>query len=250
MNKITSIILTLLTVGCANYSNNQAESNSIDKQELKNEITIDSVIVEEKELKDICFVIYKSTFPKIKGLLDKNFENQLNDIFSKNFNSYIDNAEKEYGGCLDTENTDEYSMENIPAAAGSRFEVLTKNDSIISVVQFMTAEVGHGGNAWIPSSISLTADVKNKIIYGNKEFKIDRNKTDHLNTKIKTYFDKLFPDQKKSNGIDYPLIKTSDDINKLSFGLRNDSLVLIIQAYPTGHYSYTTYIIPIDQVKQ
>jgi len=250
MNKITSIILTLLSVGCVNYSNNNPSgSNSTDKQELKNEITIDSVIVEEKELKDICFVIYKSTFPKITGLLDKEFENQLNDIFSKNFNSYIENAKKEYGGCLDTEDTDEYSVADIPAAAGSGFEVLTKSDSIISIVQYMNAEIGHGGNAWIPSSITLTADFKNKIIYGKKEFNIDRNKTDYLNAKIKTFFDKLFPHEKKYNNINYPLLKTSDDFDKLSFGIRNDSLILIIQAYPTYHYSYGTYTIPIDHVK-
>ena len=249
MNKTTSIILALLTVGCANYSNNPPDSNLLEKQEIKNEIAIDSVIFEEKEMKEICFVIYKSFFPRITGLPDKDFENKLNNFLSNNFNSYIEDAKKAYGDCLDIEDTNEYSSVNLPAAAGISFEVLTKSDSIISIVQYMYLEHGHGSNLWTPSSIALTADFKNKIIYGKQEFNIERYKTDYINTNIKVFFDKLFSEDKKNNTINYPLIEKSDDFNELSFGLRNDSLMLIIQAEPTAHYSYGTYIIPIGKVK-
>ncbi len=244
MNKITSIIVVLLIVGCDSFTNNSTESNSTGKQGLINHIRVDSVIVEEKELKDSCFVIERSTFPKITGIIDKDFENKLNDIFKNNFYSYIKNAKKEYGGCLEIEFPDEYLV-NLPATAVSSFKVLTKNDSIISVVQYMISGVGHGGNAWEPSSTGLTADFKNKIIYGKKEFKIDRDKIEYLNIKIRDFFDNLFPGS--NEGI-YPFIQTNDDFNKLVFGLRNDSLMLIIQAYPAEHYTYSTYIVPIDQM--
>jgi hypothetical protein len=244
MNRLV-IFLIVLTISCANSINDTTEGISKKNEELINKFIIDTLVINKDESKDICFVIDESTIPKIKGLVDKSFENKLNQIFKNKFDSHIKGAKKEYGGCGKTGDieTDDFSL---PNSAGSFFEVLKKSDSIISIVQFMFAYVGNGGNARVYSSTTLTANLKTKIIYSNKEFKVDWKNRDYLNTRIKIFFDELFASEE--NTIRYPFIKTNDDFNGLNFGIRNDSLILIIEANPSYSAAYGTYIIPIDLI--
>lgn len=247
MKSTIPIIMALLTIACTNDTNDTATYNSQEQQDRTQEISIDSVIVKEQAFKERFFLIRRSTFPKISGLTDHNFENKVNEIFSNNINSFIENKRQELGLPVAPPTDKENNMYDIPASVTCSFEVLTKSDSLISVVQYFTEQVGHGGNSWTSSSFALTFDFKNKVIYQKKEFKIDKQKTNYLNSKIKTFFDNLFPEEKINSAINYPFIKTSNDFDKLNFGIRNDSLILIIQAYPTAHYSYSTYIIPIEK---
>ena len=75
-----------------------------------------------------------------------------------------------------------------------------------------------------------------------------RDKTSYLNAKIKAFFDELFPSEAEDGSIDYPIIKTKSDFEGLNFAVRNDSLMLILEAYPSGYFSYMTYIVPIEKM--
>jgi hypothetical protein len=245
MNRLF-IFFVVSIVSCANSTSDKTEGISKNNLELINKFDIDTLVINEDEYKDICFVIDESNIPKIKGLVDKTFENKLNQIFKNNFDSHIKEAKKEYGDCIETDDIETYEFNNIPNSAGSLFEVLNKSDSIISIVQFMFAYVGNGGNARVYSSTTLTANLNTKIIYSNKEFKVDWKNKDYLNTRIKIFFDKL--NASEENNILYPYIKTNDDFNRLNFGIRNDSLMLITEANPSYSATYGTYIIPIDLI--
>ena len=56
-----------------------------------------------------------------------------------------------------------------------------------------------------------------------------------------------FNQSEKNNEINYPHIETQMEFDNLNFGIRNDSIMLVIEAYPLAHNSYGTYIIPIDK---
>ncbi len=77
MKYLTLILLTILISG---YGKSPVKNthNQLTR-ELSNSILIDSVKIKRIELKDICFIIGESTYPKITGLKDKAFQKQLND---------------------------------------------------------------------------------------------------------------------------------------------------------------------------
>jgi len=65
-----------------------------------------------------------------------------------------------------------------------------------------------------------------------------------IKSKVHEYFYNLF--HKEYNKINYPTIEAYENCN---FGIRNDSVVLVIDAFPTSHASYQTYLIPIEKYK-
>ena len=233
-------------LGCGNANINN--SNDVVAKRNSNSIVIDTIMIEEHDLKDVLFRIEESKLPKINGLSNKIYENQLNDIFSINFNLYVDSVKLERG--RPHGEYDELSPSSIPASVNSSFEVLTLNDSLISIVQFFVTFVGGGGNSWLPSSKVINCDLKNRSIFKNSDFGFTYNNIDLINNRIKEYYDKTFPEDKKSNTITYPLIKNKTEFVNLNFGLRNDSIMLVMEAYPLAHFSYGTYIIPIDNWKK
>jgi hypothetical protein len=271
MKKSTLIFLAFLVAACGNSTHEpledtpaeglaadsvvvqativEAEANqSEDPPKISYRYAVDSVVVAKAAQEDICFLIDRSTYPKISGLADQQFQARLNTMLRRNFNAHVSLAKKEFGGCPEEEEEEEYA-DIFPSASGD-FSILTMNDSMLSIVQYMFTTVGYGGNSWTPSSFALTADVENNIVYGNKEFRMDRTQAGYLNSKIKVFFDQLFPYDAEQDRINYPLIKTRSDFDKLDFALRNDSVMLIIESYPTGHFSYSTYIIPIDKYER
>ncbi len=134
----------------------------------------------------------------------------------------------------------------MPAFANSSFEILTDNDSVISIVQYFLTVPPGGNNARHATSIATNCDFKNRIVLDNSDMGMSFEKIDLINKRIKEYFDLQFP----GRGIMYPTIGDKAEFNNLYFGLRNDSVMLVIEAYPTDHFSYGTYIIPIDKWKK
>jgi hypothetical protein len=273
MNKLAYVVLTALTAACANSASPITENVATSEPEADTAavviaeglhaaigipdeedtaIRIDSVVVERKAQEDICFQVERSTYPKISGLVDQRFEERLNQILRRNFNAHVNLAKKEFGGCPEADEEEDEDEEddyaNIYPSASGNFEVLTRNDSMVSIVQYMLSTVGYGGNSWTPSSYTLTADVKRNIVYGMKEFQMDRGKRSYLNSKIKAFFAEQFSHEAEQGSLNYPLIKTNRDFDALNFAVRNDSLMLVIAAYPSGHFSHDIYIIPIEKM--
>jgi len=219
-------------------------------------VLIDTVIVDETVLDTLCFTINESSYPKVTGLGDKKFEDLLNRQFNTNFNAFIDSAKRLYGGCLPRDEFGEYSSSDAAFGfANGSFEILTKTDDIISVVQRFE---GERSKAWNPSSTTINCNLKNKTFYTNADFiKSFGNDINILNKKIKDYFKswvaEFFGDDKeqshfRDDNIKYLLITDKEEIKNLKFGIRNDSIMLVLEAEPTGTKdSYTTYIIPIDK---
>ena len=269
MNKLAYMVLTALTAACANSASPITENVAASEPEADTAaaviaevidaaigipddadtaIRIDSAVVERKVQEDICFQVERSTYPKISGLVDQRFEERLNQTLRRNFNAHVNLAKKEFSGCPEADEEDEDDYADIYPSASGDFAVLTRNDSMVSIVQYMLSTVGYGGNSWTPSSYTLTADVKKNIVYGKKEFQMDRGKRSYLNSKIKDFFAEQFSHEAEQGSLNYPLIKTNEDFDALNFAVRNDSLMLVIAAYPSGHFSHDIYIIPIEKM--
>jgi hypothetical protein len=210
-------------------------------------ISINAVKVKQFELTDIHLTIEESSYPKIVGLDDKSFQKQVNTIFKNNFNSYIDSAksdaESEENILIEDEKDDPFLS---AGTIRSSFEILTKNDHIISILQHFVIEGVGGGNNWSLSSVVTNCDLKNSTILKQSDMNMNAEKIDLINAQIREYFNIQFSDE---GYIDYPTIESKEKFDKLHFGIRNDSIMLVIEAMPTAHYSYGTYIIPIEKKK-
>jgi hypothetical protein len=240
MMKLTIFCFTCFLLTC-NSMPRQDSKGTLPKESLQS-TEIKTITVKNLEFKNTCFEIYQSIYPEVTGLEDKFFEKQLNDIFSDNFKFFIDSC-KNKSWC---DEADEEGLD-FPSAAYAEFEILTNRDSIISILQIMTDEVGHGGNAAIQTAYVTTVDVKNRIIYGKQDFGIKSNNIKFLNLKIKEYFDKNIVRDELFDEINYPIFETSDDLRKVNFGVQNDSVIMIIDAFPTTHASYGIYLVPLKE---
>ncbi|MCZ2101175.1 MAG: DUF4163 domain-containing protein [Chitinophagales bacterium] len=214
--------------------------------QIENEISIERVNVERIELKKICFEIGRSSYPKIVGMDDMIFQEQLNNIFKSKFEEFIESEKKSMSGDPCDENEGSF-LSTIPPSVSSSFDILTHNDSIISIVQYFASTTGGGGNAMDISSSIVNCDLKNRIVLSNFALGMSYNKLDDVNQKMIYFFDTMFPEYTE-NEKDYPVISGEERFNKLSFGLQNDSIVLFIEATPIYfRYSHDIYRIPIDK---
>lgn len=210
---------------------------------------VDTITVKEIELNNICFLIAESTYPQIAGIDDGIFQKQINDIFIKNFNTFIEKAKIQLGGCSDIDEDEENSVFNIPASANGYFEILTDNDSIVSIAQYFVTLPGGGGNGWELASAVTNIEVNKRVVLNNSDLNMNFKKNNLVNMIIKQFFDKEYPQDAIDDQISYPYITSKKQFDNLNFGLRNDSIMLVTEAFPTAHYSYTTYIIPIEKWK-
>lgn len=244
MNVYCFFLLPIIFYKCSNVQiDDQKKQSGTEKIE---NYRIDTIIIKQIELKHICFVIEESNVPEINGIGDVFFSKQINDNFVNNFNTFLEKAKHIFGTHPDSYKDDSYIGWSIPATARGSFEILSANDSIISIVQYFIALPGGGANGWEPTSATLNIDVKNRRILNNNDLNMNYRKENLLNIRIMKFLDKEYPDEALNNEIDYPYITDKKQIDNLSFGIRNDSIILVIEAYPTAHYSYTTYIIPIQ----
>lgn len=238
LNKLYKIGLFFLLFGC--------EKNHLPHENFgKNIVHIDTIKTGEIYFDNICFQIQDSRYPQIKGLGNQIFEKQINEIFQVNFNEFIDSAKKHYSGCYTTEELKDSPLLSIPQSVGCDFEVLTNNDSIISIVQYFVEFPQGGGNGYSISSKVLTFNHKTQNVKNSSLIGIKYVSLKTLNLKVHNYFHNLF--HKEYNKINYPNIETYEACN---FGIRNDSVLLVIDAFPTSHASYQTYLIPLEKCKK
>lgn len=206
---------------------------------------IDSVEIKDTTLDNICFSIEQSFYPKIKELQDNEFEQKINNYFQSIYQNMLKKAQKGVS-CKDT---NDYGIPSIFPTFRSKFEILSYNDKILSVIIEGIQGAGGGGNAFDLYSKVVNVDIQNKKILTKNDFMIDKSKIDELNQQIKIYFDKNFTEPNSNEKINYPFIdskKYHSDIKwkDVEFGIRNDSIVLVLIAYPTAHYTYSIYSIP------
>jgi alpha-tubulin suppressor-like RCC1 family protein len=245
MKHLRLITLIILLIGCNN--NRTSKVNKQPEDKVFSSVSIDTVEVKDTALTNLCLLIEESNYPKISGTDNDTFEKQLNDIFSNNFNSFIDSSKSQLGSSIPPELRDVYTVASWSTSVGSSFEILTLNDNIISVVQYFSIKGGGGTNAWRCSSIVTNCHIVNKIILNCSDLKISFEDIGLINSRVKSYFDQLFSEEKMNDLITYPVIENKNEFDKLKFGIQNDSTVLVIEAMPTSHNSYETYIIPIDK---
>ncbi|HUX95715.1 MAG TPA: DUF4163 domain-containing protein [Bacteroidales bacterium] len=241
MKHLTIIAATILLIGCTNKPARQTTDKVLSS------VSIDTVEVKDTALTNMCILIEESNYPIISGIGNDTFQKQLNDLFSNNFNSFIDSAKSQLGSTIPPELKDVYTVASWSTRVGSSFEILTNNDSLISIVQHFSIAEGGGANSWSYSSIVTNLDIIKRIVLNNSDLKIGFEEIGLINNRVKSYFDQQFPEEKMQNLITYPAIESKREFDKLKFGIRNDSIMLIIEAMPNAHDSYDTYIIPIDK---
>lgn len=207
---------------------------------------IDTVRMPMQHFQDICFQIDSSEYLKITGD-DKAFAKLMSEIFEQNFNSFVAKAKAEHEGCPDIPMSDPlYNMLSIPASVKSNCEILSYNPRLISVIQNFVSIVGGGGNGFSVEAKVLNFDLVERKPLTNQDFGITEAKVPLIEQRIKAYFDNLFDDGQTN--INYPVID-AEKLDELQFGIRNDSLLPVIGAYPTSHASYGIYRIPIEKYK-
>jgi predicted secreted protein len=115
---------------------------------------------------------------------------------------------------------------------------------MISIVQYFYVIPGGGGNMYYIFSKTLNADLKNKMLIDNNSFAFSNEKIGKINRQLVDYFNNAFPEEVEY--LNYPEIEKSKN-EDYNIAFKNDSLVLVIEAYPSAHYTYQTYIVPIEK---
>lgn len=230
----------LFIVSCNN--NNSSDSKS-ETDTIGINIKVDTILMKPIEFNDICFIIDSSLYPKFTGLKDENFQNKINNILLENINSFVDSSKANWGGCPEEKKNDDNWLMWTPEEVNSHFDIFESNHKITSIIQYFVLLPGGDGNAWQISSKVINIDLnKNEIITKDKLILSLKN-IDKINSYITSFFDRKFPEDK----INYPKIENIKALDKLNLGIRNDSIILVLEAWPTCHASYTTYIIPIEK---
>ena len=199
----------------------------------ESQIKIDSVIIDRKDYTQSCFAMERSEYPKISGHTDPKIQDKINSLFQSNYQTFFEKALSS-NGCFDGGNS-------IPASAEATYEVLTNNNNTISIIQtFMEFPAG-GGNGCRYTIAVTTANIHTGKIYTKKDFNIPSIST--INHSVKKFSKNL------DLGSDIPIFYSNEKFKNTNFGIRNDSLMLIIEAHPGAHYTWGTYTIPIDKMK-
>lgn len=237
MKRLIYLIGLLSLIGC----HHPIKSSDLhDKKAIK----IDSIKTGEITFDNICFQIQDSKYPRVCGLDNEIFEKQINELFVENFNSFIDSAKRHYTGCFSIEELKENPLFSIPQSVSADFETLSNNDSLISIVQYFVENPQGGGNGFTIESKVVTFNYKTHFVKNSTLIGINYISLTTLKSKVHEYFFNLF--HKEYDKINYPKIEAYEACN---FGIRNDSVVLVIDAFPTSHASYQTYLIPIEKCK-
>jgi hypothetical protein len=257
MKQLALIISTILLFNCSSKQNKNNET-TIDEKSYES-IRIDTLTykVNAEDSVKCGYYINQFNYPQISGLSNTKFQKELNDNFTESVKPYIESIEsniKTYNYTTKKDNEpiegglENYS-EDIPGELYISFDVLS-SDSIISIIQHFGETVGnHGNGRMVDFNITNYNTLKGTFL-NNSDLNTNSYTIAFLNERIKTYFDKRFPEEKVLDAINYPLIENSIKLKDLYYGVRNDSIMLVLVAMPSANYSYGTYIIPIDKWKK
>lgn len=248
--KKSLLLLTLLLFLLASCSKSEIEkeknqrsgqNQGHENKPQRVDILIDTVTTKEEMAEDCGF---SGVYPKISGLEDKDFESRLNNIFASNSDDYSKKAKVIEGG-------------NVRAFIS--FEVLTINDTLLSIAQHTSWVVCDANGYWFGAYV-VNADLKNNRILTNNDFKIKDLNVNEYNKTVLNYFKNygLFYGESSSNPLDYhiredyfgglPVAYNSEELNKYNFAVENGNLILVEWAMPSARATMGVYKIPVKRL--
>jgi len=205
-------------------------------------IIIDTIKIKEIEDKEKDFT-FGGVYPKVIGLKNKTFEEELNSVFLNN----VDNAKSDGEG-LDL---------------GINFEIFTLNDTLLSIAQPVWGRFSGTGTScgMLGHAYTVNADLKNEKILSNTDLKIEDFPVSEYNKVLEYYF--KYISNYPIESLDYvagfgdedleifdfiPKIKNVGHYKEISFAVCNDSLIVVEYAMPTACVSKGIYHIPVKSV--
>lgn len=206
-------------------------------------VVLDTLRLPQRFLRNIYFREDESFIPRISGMSDTAFQHKLNSLFLENFKRFADSAKKENGLTSDLEIETAELTEAEPASAKARYEILSLNDSLISVVQYFISLVGHGGNSWTSASSVVNVNLRYHQLMEDPMFKYTGLSFDSLDGRVYRFFLRTLEEAPNSTGLE----EYRSNPEKLKFGIRNDSMILVHEGYPGSHSTYGTYLIPVNR---
>lgn len=228
-----------------NKENNNNGKSNFNKNKLQKAV-IENLIAKDESVNNCGFS--GGEYPKISGLNDEKFQEKLNGILRNN----VDEFKKIIKGEV---------SENLGDVNGFMdFEVLTNNDTLITIIQ-RTNWVVCGANGYGFDAYVLNADINSNRILTNDDMNIKSIELNKYNTIVYDFFkrqDLIYGNAKNPHSImdyypgnpdnfDYiPVVKSFEELNKYKFGYKNGKLVLIETAMPSSRASLSVYIIPMN----
>lgn len=227
--KAILIITALIFFSCSKQvQNNKNEGNSKNNS-TSDKIKIDPVFFNPIETEGIAV---DGHYPKISGLKNKEFEDKLNSIFTLNVNDFI------------------YSSAEGMVNSALSFEILTLNDSILSLSQESSGMVdGTGTSAGIRLEVlTVNADLKNGKILTNEDLNVKQVGLSNFKKIVTGYFRNIcgYGDMFWEDYISNP--KSNDELMKLQFGIKDGNLVEMEFGTPCSFASRGIYLIPLAKI--
>lgn len=227
MKFLIYFLLALSIWSCTKQEQNNTDSGK--HNSTSDKLKIDPVFFNSIETEGITV---DGHYPKISGLKNKEFEDKLNSIFINNVNNFIDyNAEQ---------------MVN----AGIYFEILTLNDSILSLSQESSGMVdGTGTSAGIRLAVvTVNADLKIGKILTNEDLNVRQIGLSNFNKSVNSYFRKIcgYGDMYWEDYISNP--KSIDEMMKLHYGIKDGNLVEMEFGTPCSFATRGIYLIPLAKI--
>jgi len=220
--------------------------NTNSKKKVIQKVVIDKLTAKDESVNNCGFS--GGEYPKISGLNDEKFQEKLNGILRNNVEEFkrtikgeVSEGWGDVNGYLD-------------------FEVLTNNDTLITIIQ-RTNWVVCGANGYGFDAYVLNADININRILTNDDMNIKSIELNKYNTIVYDFFkrqDLIYGNAKNPHSImdyypgnpdnfDYiPVVKSFEELNKYKFGYKNGKLVLIETAMPSSRASLSVYIIPMN----
>jgi hypothetical protein len=237
--KISSFgIIFILSILISCTAKKPVEENSTPIEEITGPIVnIDSVCLGTKEFKENCFKQEQACYFKISG---KGDWTEVNNIIKLAALDFIDSTR------VHTECSNEKNAPAIMGWAHTYYEILESHQGIVSVVLYQTN--GHvGGDSYRPYATVFNIDPKNMGWIPNEELLKNVNR-EVLNKAIYNYFKSMFPAEAEKH-IGEEFLSDKVDINDLNYGIRNDSLILVIPALPSDHPGHDVHLVPVKLVE-
>lgn len=215
----------LMFAACSKQDTNQKNTDNSSTTGIK----IDPVFFNPIETEGIAV---DGHYPKISGLKNKEFEDKLNSIFTRNVNDFV------------------YSSAEGMVNSTLSFEILTLNDSILSLSQKSSGMVdGTGTSAGIRLEvITVNADLKNARILTNVDLNVKQVGLSNFKKIVTGYFRNIcgYGDMFWEDYISNP--KSNDDLMKLQFGIKDGNLVEMEFGTPCSFASRGIYLIPLAKI--
>jgi len=224
--------------------------NTNSKKKVIQKVVIDKLTAKDESVNNCGFS--GGEYPKISGLYDEKFQEKLNGILKNNVD--------EFKNIIKGEVSENWGDVN----GFIDFEVLTNNDSLITIIQ-RTNWIVCGANGYGFDAYVLNADINNNRILTNDDLNISNIDINKYNKVVYNFFKKdtlLWEDingysSKSGNPLDYypgnpdnfsniPVVKNHEELNKYKFGFMNGELVLIETAMPSSRATLSVYIIPMN----